>query len=287
MSISVAAGAAPLFLSIPYVNKAADDAAQIVATSMQALVHRIYQLDPSAYWQGSLGASDLSTEVITIGLYQGSSQLAQALDSFILLNNNLNNFVLEYCTDYVPGVGGAAGTGTWQTLATVTGNLGADYRLFQGSPTAAINGLRLTMTTTYPANEQKKLGNLIAALSTFQLGSPPSNYLPIPRQRRVDVELADGTTDSTYFYWSDNSFTLYTLDFEFDFLNVYNTSDKANLDALLASPAPFLVYPEPGDTSRAVYLCLFEPGSYTPGWNTTWKGGGRKIRFKLRQVGFL
>lgn len=285
MTIAKTAGAPAIFLSIPYVNSFADTAGQIVATSMQALVHRIYQMDPTAYWQGALGASDSNTEVIVMGLYSGSAQIAVSLDSFILLNHNLNNFLLEYCTDYVPGVGGAAGTGTWQTIENVTGQAGVDYQNFLASPIAAVNGLRLTMYTTGPtANQEKKLGNFIAALATFQLSKPPTRFTARPSQNVKEVELADKTKDRTFFYWSDNSFTLNDLSFDHSLMPA---ADKDNLDALFAAPDPFLCYPEPGDVPRALYLCNLDPNSYDPIYYGQWKGAGYNLPFKLRQAGYV
>ena len=287
MSINLLPGAAPVFFSAPLVNRSADLAGQIVATSMQALVHRVYQLDPTAYWLGSLGASDATTEQIVMGLYSGSMQMPTSVDTIILLNHNLNNFLIEYCTNYAPGVGGAAGTGTWQTLVSVTGQAGVDYVHILASPIAAVNGLRISMYSTIPANQQKQLGNFIAALSSFQMSVPPSKIKPSYRQRRVDVPMADGSTDTGYYLWSDNSFTMTDHEIEIDFANVYSAQDKANFDALFRQPSPFLFYPEPGDVPRNIFLSLFDPKSYTPGYSTQWKSGGRKIPFKTHMVGYL
>lgn len=287
MSLVTSAGAAPIFLGIPLVNGDSDRAAQIIATSMQGIVHRIYQLDPTAYWVGSLGADDTKTEKIVMGLYAGSLQVALSVDTIILLNHNLNNFLVEYCTDFTPGTGGNPGTGTWQTVVNVTGQAGKDYYYFAGSPIANVNGLRLTMTTTSPANQNKQLGNFIAALSNFQLSNPPSKIKPTPRQRRIDVRLPDGTIDSTLFLWSDNSFTLFDIEMLFEFLNVYNATDKASLDSIFLAGQPFLLIPEPGDVPRNVYLCLIDPASYIPVYQQQWKGGGYSVPLKFSQVGFI
>jgi hypothetical protein len=287
MSLILTPGAAPIFLGAPIVNHAADVMGQIVATSQQPLVHRIYQLDPTAMWKGSLGASDSNTERIVMGFYKGSMQISIPFDTVIILANNLNNFLIEYCTDYTPGVGGAAGTGTWQTLGTaVTGNAAADFYYIAPSPITA-NGIRLTMTTTSPANLNKIVANFIVALSTFQFGQPPTKLIPSYRQKRVDVTLADGSIDSTYFLWSDNSFTFTDWDFEFDYINIYQSTDKASLDAVFTTIGPFLIIPEPGDNPRNIYLSLFEPKSYLPSYNQQWKGGGRKAPFKTIHVGYV
>lgn len=288
MSVSTLPGAAPIFASAPALTKDADTAAQIVATSMQSIVHRIYQMDPTAYWQGSLGASDSNTEVITMGLYKGSSQYATKLDIIALLNNNLKHFKIEYCTDFTPGTGGAAGTGTWMLWEEKTDNDGSDYYSIQASPIASINGLRISMYSTAPtANQQKKLGNFIPALISFQLSQPPSKYTKPLKMSRVDNQMADGTPRATYFLWSDNSCVLFDVVFEFDFLNVSSAVDKSNLDSIFLLPGEFTVIPEPGDTPRDVFLCRVDPKTYLPEYQQQWKGAGRKIPVTLNQIGYL
>ena len=288
MSLNLNAGAPPIFLSVPYVTSSADLAGQIVATSMQGLIHRIYQMDPSAYWLGSLGASDSTDEVITIGLYVGALNVAATIDTLIILNHNLNNFDINYCTDYTPAsTPGNAGTGTWHSLVSVTGQAGADYVRQLASPVANINGLQIILHSTSPANQNKQVGNFIAALATFQMSVAPMVLKPSYRQKRVDVQLADGSIDTTYFLWSDNSFTMTDYDIEIDFANVYAATDKSNFDALFKSPSPFLFMPEPGDSPRDVFLSLFDPKSYVAGFSSQWKNGGRKIPFKTVMVGYI
>jgi hypothetical protein len=285
MAISLAAGAAPIFMGPPAVTGDSDRQSQIIATSMQSLVHRIYQLDPLSYWVGSLGEDDTQTEVITMGLYIGSFLAAQPLDSFILLNNNLDSFKLEYCTDYVPGVGGAAGTGTWQTVAggDVAGNAGADWRLFLAVPIANVNGLRLNLKTTSPAAKNKKLGNFIAALTTFQASKPASKLTPIPTQTSKEVSLGDKTTDYTYMCWSDSSFVLTPWEMLFDYIA---EADKANFDNLLITD-PFLCYIKPGDVAQSVMLARVKPGTYKPDYMSQMIGMGYKIPFQLQPLGYL
>jgi hypothetical protein len=255
---------------------------------MQALVHRIYQMDPTAIWTGSLGASDTQAEQITIGLYQGSSQAGRSIDTIMLLNNNLDRFLVEWCADYNPGSGGAAGTGTWQALAGVSGNEGADYILFLGAPIQA-NGLRLTMYATQNAagtgaNQQKQLGNFIASQSLFQLSGAPTAFKPKPTINRRDIVLADGSIDTTYFFWSDNSCVLWEFDPEFNF---ENATDKANFETLLAMTTPFLYYPEPGEVPRNIYLCEAKTGAYAPDYANSFRGAGYKFGFGLKQVGYF
>jgi hypothetical protein len=283
MAISLLAGAQPIFLSKPWVNRDADLAGQIVASSMQTLVHRLYQLDPLAPWAGSLGGS---TETITIGIYSGSMQAAVSLDSFAILNNNLDAFLLEYCTDYTPGAAGAPGTGTWQTVTggNVTGNAGADWRLFMASKIDNINGLRLTMTTTSPGGANKQVGNFIAALSTFQPTRPASKLVPSPVQTEKQVVLGDGTPAYGYFLWSDNSYVLTPWDAMFE--HVSDADKTAYFDSLLTTD-PFLVYLRPGDVARSVMLAKVKAGSYKPDLMNNMIGNGWKIPFTLQPLGYL
>ena len=276
---------APSIFSVPsYINGDTYNAGGLVASTMQTLAHRLYQMDPSAIWQGSAGASDSDTETFTVTFYAGSLAVQRVIDTILILNNNLNNFSLDYSTN--------SGS-TWTNIATVTGNGGLDYQLFLASPItipATTGRLKLTMTTTLPANLQKFVGNFIATQSLFQLGvsttpiRPQSKFVTKPAQTVKQVMLADGTIDSTYFFWSDNSCILNDLEFEFDLAPI---SDKLNIDALMASAQAFLCYPEPGDNIRNIYLCVFSPGTYQPQYTSSWKGAGYKLPFTLKQVGYV
>lgn len=288
---TTAAGAPPAFLSASYVRKDCDTAGQVVASSGQTLAYRIYQMDPTAQWTGTLGADDTKTETITVGLYAGSAQATRSIDCVFLLGHNIDAFKVEYCADYTPGTGGAAGTGTWATFVdkSAGGQAGADYFHQLSSPVSA-NGLRLTMTKTSPANQQKLLGCFIAALSTFQPGEsttpdrPPMKFVATPAATFAEVINADKSRNRTYFYWSDNSFLLNHLAFDFDLLA---DADKTQFDALMGQVDPFLVWPEPGDVPGSVYLCIPSPGVYAPDYSTDWKGAGRRFKFECQQVGYL
>lgn len=283
MSLLKSAGSSAIFFEPSYINGSSYTAGGIIASTMQALVHRIYQMDPTAIWQGSAGADDAQTETITCTLYAGVAQVQRVVDAILILNNNLNNFVLQYSTD---------GGSSWTNIATVTGNAGADYVLFLNSPLTlpAAAQLQLVMTTTFPDNQNKFVGNFIATLSIFQPGAsstpvrPQSKFKAKPKQNKKVVKLADGTEDITYFNWSDNSCVLNNLEFLFELLPV---SDKAYFDSLFAAAQPFLCYPEPGEFPRNIYLCTFEEDSYDPDYESSWKGAGYRIPFRLQQQGYL
>lgn len=277
MSLIKTAGASAAFFYPSYINGDTYTAGGIVASTMQALAHRLYQMDPTAPWQGSAGVDDSQVETITATLYSGVAQVQRVIDSIFILGNNLNNFVLQYSVDE---------GSTWTNIATVTGNAGADYVLFLDTPLTlpAAGQLQLSMSTTFPANQEKYVCNFIATQMIFQASKPPTVFTARPIQNVKEVILANGTRDLTYFYWSDNSFVLNDLEFNFDLMPV---ADKNNFDALLNSPQPFICYPEPGDAPRALYLCVFEQGSYNPVYISQWKGAGYKIPAKFHQVGFM
>lgn len=276
MSISKAAGAPVIFLKPSFVDKATYAAGGLTTSTMQDLAHRLYQMDPAAIWQGSAGADDAVSETITAVFYAGSLQVARTIDTLMILNNNLDNFVIQYSID-----DGAS----WTPIVSVTGNAGADYVKFMDTPLALPAGaqLQVQMNTTYPANQDKFVGNFIATLSLFQLSRPPIKYTPTPNMSVTDVELADKTIDRTHFCWSDTSFILYSLAFEHDLMP---KADRDNMDSLLALGGSFLCYPEPGDEPRKIYLCVFEPETYKPDYTTTYKGSGYNLPFDLKQVGY-
>lgn len=276
------AGASPIFLSKPYINSDAERANNLIATSQQLLVHRIYQMDPTAYWQGSLAGGDTVTETIISGLYQGSLLVSRSLDAFVLLNINFKNFLIEYSNDN--------GT-TWATVPGANYQVGvadfaaADFVLFLAAPVTA-NRVRISMYRTQVANQFKKLGNFYLGLVTFQPAQPFDfgELRPRAMEMRRDVMLADGTIDYTYFKWSDNSFTLF--DFEAAHSHV-TEAEKLSFDAIHNNTDPFTFYAEPGDIKRSLFVCTFRPQTYSPVYLSPYKGAGYQLRYTLQQVGYV
>lgn len=279
MTISIAAGAPPIFLTKSRINSDCDNAGVLIASTGQSLVHRVYQMDPLAQWAGS--SSDATTDTIDAPFYIGSSKVAQSIDAIFLLNHNLKNFKIEW---FVGGVNQGIVSGCDYRVGTANFT-GTDLVVFLGSSIAP-DELLLTMYNCQgAANGTKLVGCWIAALSQLQFSSRPfSRMEPIPREQVLDCPLADGEIAYNVVNWSDASYRQFDFECEFDLVQ---TSDKTSFETLVANPVgPFLVYTEPGDVTESVYLCRVKPGTYRPKYVVGWKGAGYKLSMTLQQVGW-
>lgn len=275
MSLSLAAGAGPIFLSQNYLTRDADVAGDLITSgASQATAHRLYQMDPSIQW-ATIGSGDGTSETIVFGLYQGTIQTAQTIDFVALFNINLKRFIVEYS---------ANNGGSWTTVP------GGDYTGADFSGTDLVlnptqfsaNKLRVTATKVQGSGVEKKVGTIVCALSTFQAQNWIS-YRPNRAVARNDVKLADGTLDYTYLLWSDNSFELYSSDISWQYLTA---AQRALLRTLATQTAPFLCYPEPGDLVEDIHLCCMAPGSYRESYSVTSKTSGWDISIKVQEVGY-
>jgi len=274
MPIDQTPGAAPIFLGLPLITTDADTAGDVVCSdaTMQALRNRLYQLDPTAPC-ASVGSA--GTETIVAGFWIGSAQQSQQFDCLFMLNMNLKRFKVEYSND----------NGSTWTLVPGTDYSGADYGssdlvLFLSSAVTA-NKLRLTMYDT----TDKSICVFDCALTAFQPnGRPMSQYDPKAHQARREIGLADGTKDVTYNQWSDNSYTLYELDCEHDFITA---SDKALFDSIFSQIPPFIFYPEPGDDIRKIILSQLKLDTYLPKYLDKFKGAGYKIKYTTEPLGYV
>ena len=272
MSLSVAAGAAPIFLSKNYVNL--EDAQNSgVAVSSGTLAHRLYDMDPSIQWSSS-GSSDGVTETVTISLYEQGTLTSRSIDFVALLNHNLQRFIIEYSND------------TGSTWTTITGGdyTGSDY---SGAnivlvPTAfTANMIRVTATDVQSGSE-KLIGLVVAALSSFQADQAMAAYVPKRTANRKEVILADGSTDYTHLLWSDNSFELYGASMKW---LLAGSTLRTNLRTLATQQAPFIVYPEPGELPQEIHLCIMASGGYSEEYASSYKTAGWNIGIDISEVG--
>lgn len=274
MAIDQTPGAAPIFLGLPLITSDAFIAGDITCTdpNMQALRNRLYQLDTTAPC-ASVGSA--GTETIIAGLWVGATQFSRQADCVFILNMNLVRFKVEYSNDN--GLSYTTVPGADFSGLDYTG--GSDFVLFLASP-ITLNKIKLTMYDAF----DKTIGTFDCALTSFQTSRPLSRLNIKPKQTRKEVVLADGTSDQTYFEWSDNSYTLNEIDSEFEFVAV---AGKSQFDSIFAQLPPFLYYPEPGDSVRGIFLSVLKKDSYSAIYQIEWKGRGYKIRFTTTPLGFV
>lgn len=275
--LTLTAGAHPAFLSKNYVNRDSHKAGDLVVSTGDSVKNRLYQMDFTAQWT-SAGSSDATTETITIGLYQGSSQISRTIDFLALYNINLKNFVLEYSNDN--GI-------TWTTVtgfnyAQGTADYADDDLVVALAASITANKLRLTMTRTQTANAEKLVGGIVAALATMQSTNAMSKYEPNREENRRDVRMADGSISYGVQYRADNSFEFYDCKVGWRFVTA---AELATFVSVKNTVEPVLWYPEPGDVVRGIYLARIRPKSFKYPYSSTYKGAGFDVDFDVEEVG--
>ena len=271
MLLDLAAKSYPAFLSKNYFNRNADEHSDLLVTSGSSFRHRLFDMDPLSYWT-SQGSSDAVTEEIQFGLWTPGAQTSRSIDYIALMNHNLDDFTIELSND-----NGAS----WPTLYTFTSVIDQNTRQSVATPIDA-DRVRIRMTTTQTANQEKQIGDIIIAGADFQPDVGLSLYKRKPFIVKDKTALMhDNSVRRSYIYRSDASLHFFgaTLGFSgiaFDDLQQFRD---------LLKNEPFLVMPEPGDIPSEIFLCGVEPDSYVENYIALSKSGAFAVSFDLREVG--
>lgn len=271
--ITLTSGAAPAFLSKNYINRDGNNASGIACSTGNTLRHRLFDGDPTGAWN-SVSSNDSTTETITAALYQGSLQADRSIDFISLLNINLKAFTVEYSADngstYTAFAGG-----------TITNQTTPDFILSLATPITA-NKIRLTMTTTQTANQDKSIGQLIVALGTLQMSKGMTEYEAEWIDSEMMLEMANRTKSYAHIYRADNSFEMYAASVGFRFATA---AERTSLRAIKNAADPFMFYPLPYDQNRGIYLCKFRQGTFKDPFSSEYIGAGYDISFEVEEVG--
>lgn len=268
------AGANPIFLTENYVKRDVILAGGVLtASSMQALVERVVDMDPFATWN-SAGSDDATTETIDIALYEGSTQtLRTDIALLALLNINFKSFTIQLSDD--------AGS-SFHTTYTVTDHASANYVLDLSAGVKSANFIRITATTTQTANDEKVLGTVVAAGLIRQMTADPVH--PMARSGRQNVKvvtMADGSENLSFIKRSAASYEFYEASIKFRYVT---DAELVALQALRREYPTFLFYPEPYEKPGEIYLCRFG-GPLKVQNSDYYKGAGYDVTFEVVEVG--
>jgi hypothetical protein len=270
------AGAAPIFLTKNYINTdviTAKVPGIFTATTMQAIAPRILDMDPFAYWQGSV-EDDTISETVDIELYEGEAQaLRTDIGLLALLNTNFKDFTVALSSD-----GGA----TFHTTYTVTGNTAANWISDISAAPKSANFIRITATKTIVANAAKKLGTAVAAGLLKQMTAIPVNPISQDDKKNKRVlTMADGSKDISYIKRSAASNSFYSASFKFKQVTY---AEILELQAMDRDNPAFLFYPEPGDKAGEIFYSHFTSSfKITP--TSDYKGAGYDLGFAVEEIG--
>ncbi|MDD5302036.1 MAG: hypothetical protein PHS14_02920 [Elusimicrobia bacterium] len=249
-------GAYPAFLTRNYLNRHAEKAGDLIVSSGSETQKRLFDMDPLSRWQ-SVGSSDLVTETIEFGLWMPGARASHDVSVVLFQNHNVKGLTLEHSD-----TNGAPWTTGFASAALAEKNTRAVL------VTTAMDRIKVSMTTTQTANEEKKIGDIIVAGAAFQPG-PFFEYKPeAPRVTQKTAKMADGSlrgqnigrsAGSSHFWAAKCSWILDPAD--------YGTAEL--FDAALATfqdfglqGRQFVFLPAPGDRPGEARLCRVRPGTY-------------------------
>lgn len=274
-------GAHPAFLSKNYLNRHADTAVDLVVSTGSTTQHRLYDMDPRSRWQ-SAGSNDATTETVEFGLWIPGARTSQDVHYIFLQNHNIMGLTVE-----TSNTNGAS----WTTRLVKTDIAEKNTRLVLVA--TAMDRVRLTMTTTQTANEEKKIGDIIIAGASFQPGPLFEYKREAPKVQQKLAKMADGSlrgqligrSDASFHFWAakcawlmdPNQYDSNTTDFE-DAMEQFRGFGLRG--------ETFLFLPEPGDKADEIYLCRVRPGTYIENYATFSKGGDLVgIQMVIEEIG--
>lgn len=272
--LTLTSGAKPIFLGPNKFNRHADNESDLSVTSQSSLRHRLYDMDPNAYWE-SLASTDSVQEIIEAGLWDSGVQSLISIDFFAILGHNLKGFTVEFSAD-----NGATWAHSYAYLAQTAGNT-----LRSLAASISVNRMRVkmdTVHTSWTTNTEKHVGTIVVGLGTFQA---PVGMNPYKRRLRVKDKTArmhDGSIRRNYVYRSDASIGFYEASLGFPGLT---DAQLTNFRTVLLSASPFCFIPEPYDRPGEIFQCLAVPGTYNENYLSLSRSGGNVITVDVEETG--
>lgn len=273
-------GAYPAFLTHNYLNRHANNGSDLTVSTGDTTKKRLFDMDPLSRWQSS-GSSDATTETITFGLWIAGARASHDVANILIQNHNVKGLKVEISND-----NGANYTEVFNRTDVV------DAYTHIPIVTTATDKIKITMTTTQTANEEKKVGGVIVTGAAFQPG-PLFEYDPAaPRITQKLAKMADGSfrgqligrSAASYHFWSAKCGWI---------LDPADYGTDALFDAALATfrefglqGKQFVFLPEPGDRPEQAFLCRVKPGSYNDPYAHFSKGGDMiAIQMVIEELG--
>lgn len=256
--------AEPKIYTKNYVN--GDDV--ISVTHGSGSIGNIYDRDKDSQWITTSADNDDTTVQIDVTFYEGETAIERTIDTLILLNHNLKDFIVYYWDG-----------STFQTWLTVTAEDDENSVKSLSSQTTA--KLRLEMTATQVADAEKAVGELIACALTLDVGvDVEPDYDVIYRGKDKTLMLGDGSMQKVSIYWAPNRTQKYEAKVKFKFVPAV-TADA--LQDIRETGQQFLWYPESETRPSEIFLV---------NWSSTWrrrysspyKGTGYDLEFDLKEV---
>lgn len=250
-----------------YTRNYIDDDCDITSSHGSDFLSYLFDRDKDSQYVTD-GAGDDATEVtLTVVFNVGGVETEREIDSIILIGHNLKNPSIEQWD-------GSA----WQALDSESA-LTSSVTVFSFDAVTT-SRIRIIVTETQVADEEKEIGEFIACKSQAAIDSDLVSYQPGSRQMATDVRLADGSIHRTYVRHSVNRTEKYEARVQFQFLN------RAKLELLRAlkeSGEAFLFYPESTANPDEIYLVHWF-GAFSWKFASEYKDAGVHVTMDLKEA---
>jgi hypothetical protein len=218
----------------------------------------------------SVGSDDTDTITLVIDLND-----LITLENIIIVNNNLKEFTIE----------GQDSLDAWNTLASETTNSETVYNLIFTE--ADYKKIRITMTKTMVADDQKNIQEIYVCKSLGQLSGFPEVKFKKDKNA-VTKRLINGRVKILY--------TKDSHDIELNFKGYMGSDDRDLFITLTNYPYPFLVWICGGDEDQFsnhadegfreedIYLCAVDKG-FSNKYTDNYYKAGMNAKLRLVEVG--
>lgn len=261
----------PLFFET---NRISNNTDEINASTGDGVVENAFDYTNSTKWESS-GSDDTTAEYIDV-IFQDAdgNKVTRSIDRMIVINNNLKAFKLQKNNwngidwDGWVDVSGTEFTNNSDSTVVVTITEFSTHRV------------RLYMTTTQVADEEKELDQFIVTQSIYESTMPMDVYNIKYKSKTLIQRLYDGTAQKIHHY------TKYAATVEFRQIT------QTELDALkdiYDDQVAFLFMPEPYDENGDYYKAeecyrVLWTSSWEQRYFTTVKSAGHNVRIMIEEV---
>lgn len=228
---------------------------------------RICDRDRDSQWVSDGADDDAFFVTFDVLFRDGETEVDRTFDRVILVNHNLKDVSIYYWDG-----------SDWQLLHSET-NMASGHTIIEVNETTSAR-IRIEMSTTQDADEEKAVGEFIVCASVIDGGTDLDNYKVSLNQKAVEVELADGSVHRTVFNTSLTRTCKYTMNARLSYLT---KAQLEELRSLKEAGAAFLWQPEATERPEEIYLVTWN-GPMAFNYASLYKGSGYVLELSLREV---
>jgi hypothetical protein len=228
---------------------------------------KLYDRDIASKWISSGANNDATTVTIQVDFYEGLVAIQRTIDTLILINHNLKNWLYDYWD-------GSA----WQNLYTNAADA-ATTRVVSHTQVTTYK-VRITVTATQSTNAEKFIGEMVSTLLQLDIGQDFASYKPGYRSKMKELMLGDGSITRVFIRPTPNRVQKYGARATLKYIS---DATVATFYSIKESGDPFLWYPESTRRPTEIFYCHWA-NDWDAQYSSGFKGSGWDINLDLKEV---